>query len=167
MVKNLKEQKIAIKKLHKKYEAYLKLEYAGRDYSLNLSNPDNFIDGVYYHQANSEEDRNNIIQNGFDAKRVQRSNCGVGKGLYLGRDKNALINFYSDNINNPRDLSLKIRGDFNFLDLLDDQKFLQENNDNLEEKVLTMGYDGIRYYDPDATGEEFVLFNYSKILIEK
>jgi hypothetical protein len=28
---------------------------------------------------------------------------------------------------------------------------------------IEMGYDGIRYYDPLATGEEFVLFNRSKI----
>jgi len=51
--------------------------------------------------------------------------------------------------------------------LLDDQNFLRENKDNLEEKVLSMGYDGIRYYDSEATGEEFVLFNYSKILFGK
>lgn len=98
---------------------------------------------------------------------VRKSNCGAGRGLYLGRDKNALINFYSDNVNNPKSFVLKIVGDFNFLDLLDKQDFLMENRENLEEKVLSMGYDGIRYYDPDATGEEFVLFNSSKILIEK
>ncbi len=26
-----------------------------------------------------------------------------------------------------------------------------------------MGFDGIRYYDPQATGEEFVLFNTEKV----
>lgn len=166
-MKNLKEQKIATKKLHKKYESYLKSEYSGRDYSCFLSNPNNFIENIYYHQADSEDDMTDIIKNGFDADRIQKSNCGVGKGLYLGRDKHALMNFYSSNLNSPQDFILKVEGSFNFLDLLDDQKFLQENNDNLEEKVLTMGYDGIRYYDPDATGEEFVLFNYSKVLIKK
>ena len=78
-----------------------------------------------------------------------------------------MINFYSEDLYCPQDLALKIKGDFNFFDLLDDQNFLRENKDNLEEKVLSMGYDGIRYYDPDATGEEFVLFNYSKILFGK
>lgn len=166
MRKHFETQKNEVKNLHKKYEEYLNSEYSGRDYSLNLSNPDNFFDGVYYHQTNSEKDKREIIEKGFDANKLHNSNCGVGKGLYMGRDKRALINFYSENLDNPQDFILKIRGDFNFFDLLDNQIFLEENRNNLEEKVLSMGYDGIRYYDPGATGEEFVLFNYSKILIE-
>lgn len=166
-MKTIEEQKNEIKKLHKKYEDYLMSEYAGRNYFLNLSNPDNFSDGVYYHQANSNKEKEAILKKGFDANKVSDRNCGAGRGLYLGRDKNALVNFYSDDLDNPKDFSLKIRGNFNFLDLLEDREFLQENKNNLEEKILSMGYDGIRYYDPDATGEEFVLFNYSKILIEK
>ncbi|MDP3245074.1 MAG: hypothetical protein Q8M83_05480 [bacterium] len=166
-MKDFKVQKDEIKKLHKKYEGYLKAEYSGRDYFCYLSNPKNFIDGVYYHQANFKEENKDIIKNGFDETKVSRSNCGAGRGLYLGRDKNALINFYSNDINNPQNFVIKIKGDFNFLDLLDNQEFLQKNKNEIEGKVLSMGYDGIRYYDPDATGEEFVLFNYSKILIEK
>lgn len=167
MRKYFEKQKNEVNNLHKKYEEYLNSEYTGRDYSLNLSNPDNFIDGIYYHQANSNKEKEAILKKGFDANKVRNRNCGAGRGLYLGRDKNALVNFYSDDLNNPKDFSLKIKGNLNFLDLLDDRKFLQENKYNLEKKVLSMGYDGIRYYDPDATGEEFVLFNYSKILIEK
>lgn len=166
-MKSFEEQKVEVKELHKKYEDYLNVEYAGRDYFLNLSNSDNFIDGVYYHQANSNKEKEVILKKGFDTNKVSNRNCGAGRGLYLGRDKNALINFYSDDLDNPQDFILKIRGEFNFLNLLDDRKFLQENKYNLEKKVLSMGYDGIRYYDPDATGEEFVLFNCSKILIEK
>ena len=166
-MKNLEEQKIEIKNLHKKYEEYLDSEYAGRDYSLNLSNPDNFVDGVYYHQANSEKEKKGIIANGFNINKIKKSNCGLGKGLYLGRDRQALVNFYSEDMNNPIDFTLKIKGDFNFLNLLDNQDILLENRENIEERVLSMGYDGVRYYDPDATGEEFVLFNQSKILIEK
>lgn len=30
-------------------------------------------------------------------------------------------------------------------------------------EVIKQGLDGIRYYDPDATGEEFVLFNITKV----
>lgn len=167
MLKNFETQKLEIKKLHKKYEGYLNSEYAGRNYFCYLSNPDNFVDGVYYHQANSEKERDDVIINGFDINKVQKSNCGAGRGLYIGRDKQVLMNFYSNDVNNPQDFTLKIRGNFNFLDLLNDQNFFQENEEDLEKKVLAMGYDGIRYYDPDATGEEFVLFNYSKILIEK
>lgn len=167
MKKDFETQKSEVKNLHTKYEEYLDSEYAGMDYFCYLSNPDNFIDGVYYHQANSEKERDNIITDGFDINKIQKSNCGAGRGLYLGRDKQALVNFYSKDISNPQDFTLKFRGDFNFLDLLDDQNFFQENGENLEEKVLAMGYDGIRYYDPDATGEEFVLFNNSRVLIEK
>ena len=167
MLKSFETQKNEVKNLHKKYEEYLNLEYAGRDYSLNLSNSDNFVDRIYYHQANSQEERESILKNGFDENKVSNSHCGAGRGLYLGRDKKALTNFYIADINKPQDFTLKIIGDFNFLDLVGNQKFLQENKDSLEEKVLSLGYDGIRYYDPDATGEEFVLFNYSKILIEK
>lgn len=166
-MKSFESQKREVNELHKKYESHLESEYAGRNYLLNLSNPNNFADGVYYHQAHSEEDRSDIVRNGFDVSKVRKSNCGVGRGLYLGRDRNALINFYSDDANNPKSFILKVVGDFNFLDLIDDQMFLKKNRENLEEKVLSLGYDGIRYYDPDATGEEFVLFNTSKILIEK
>lgn len=167
MKKTFEIQKDEVRDLHKKYEEYLSSEYAGRDYSSNLSNPDNFVDGIYYHQANSGEERDAIIINGFDVNKLRQSNCGAGRGLYCGRDKQALVNFYSENINHPRDFTLEIKGHFHFLDLLDDQDFLQKNKANLEDKVLAMGYDGIRYYDPDATGEEFVLFDCAKILIEK
>lgn len=167
MIKDFELQKNEIKDLHKKYEGYLNTEYAGRNYFCFLSNPDNFTDGIYYHQTNSYEEKEAIIKNGFDENKVNNRNCGVGRGLYLGRDKQALLNFYSDNINKPRDFIVKFKGSFNFLNLLDDVVFLRENKNNPEEKVLSMGYDGIRYYDPDATGEEFVLFNHSKILIEK
>lgn len=166
-MKSFEFQKMEVRELHRKYEGYLISEYRERNYLSNLGDPNNFVEGVYYHQVNSEEDKKNIIRNGFDVSMVRKSNCGAGRGLYLGRDKNALINFYSDNVNNSKSFVLKIVGDFNFLDLLDKQDFLMENRENLEEKVLSMGYDGIRYYDPDATGEEFVLFNSSKILIEK
>lgn len=167
MTKNFKLQKIEVKKLHKKYEGYLSAEFPDRDYFCYLSNPENFVDGIYYHQASSLKEKKSILKNGFDINKVSTSNCGVGRGLYLGRDKKALINFYANDVNNPQDFTIKILGDFNFLDLVENQKFLQENKDGLEEKVLTLGYDGVRYYDPDATGEEFVLFNHSKILMEK
>ncbi len=159
-MKKFEEQKKEINRLHRKYKDYLKKEYGDKNYSYFLSNPDNFIENTYYHQANSFKEKEAIIKNGFDKSLVSNHNCGVGRGLYLGRDKNVLINFYSDDLDNPQDFILKIVGNFNFLDLLDNNKFLQKNKNNLEEKVLAMGYDGIRYYDPDATGEEFVLFNF-------
>lgn len=167
MLKTFELQKIEIKKLHKKYESYLDREYSGRSYTCFLSNPDNFSDGVYYHQANSLKERRSILENGFDKTKISNSHCGAGRGLYLGRDKKALTNFYVGDVNKPQDFTVKVKGSFNFLDLLDDQEFLRQNNNDIENRVLDLGYDGIRYYDPEATGEEFVLFNYSKMLIEK
>lgn len=143
MRKDFETQKNEVNNLHKKYEEYLNSEYVGRDYSLNLSNPDNFIDGIYYHQANSNKGKETILKKGFDANKVSNRNCGAGRGLYLGRDKNALVNFYSDDLNNPQDFTLKIRGEFNFLDLLDDRKFLQENKYNLEKKFYQWAMTGL------------------------
>ena len=37
------------------------------------------------------------------------------------------------------------------------------NSDKVGKIVMGMGFDGIRYYDPYATGEEFVLFNLETI----
>ena len=165
MKKDLEMQKKEIRKLHQKYEEYLNREFANKNYLDYLSNPDNFTDGVFYHQANSEKEKFNIIKNGFDKTMVQKSNCGVGRGLYLGRDKKVLINFYTTDCRHSKDFIVEIRGKFNFLDLLDDREFFQKNKNKIENKTLGMGYDGIRYYDPDATGEEFVLFNIKKAKI--
>ena len=167
MTKNFEQQKLEVKKLHKKYEGYLDKEYSGRSYACFLSDPDNFSEGIYYHQANSPEERKSILENEFDENKVSNSHCGAGRGLYLGRDKKALTNFYVSDVNKPQDFTIKIMGNFYFFDLMDDRAFMQEHREDLKDAVLKLGYDGIRYYDPEATGEEFVLFNYSKILIEK
>ncbi len=160
-MKSIIEQRKEIWNLHKKYEKYLSLEYGDRDYHLYLSNPDNFKNNVYYHQANSVKDRDNILNNGFKLNKVKPTNCGAGRGLYLSRDKRAIINFYSESLDNAQDLTLKIEGSFNFLDILDNRYLLQ--TPYLLDKMLANKYDGLRYYDPDATGEEFVLFNPRKV----
>lgn len=113
MSKNFELQKEEIKSLHKKYENYLSMEYCERDYSCFLSNPDNFIDGIYYHQANSLEEKEGIVKNGFDENKISNYHCGAGRGLYLGRDKDALKNFYINNANKPQDFTIRITGNFN------------------------------------------------------
>ena len=60
-------------------------------------------------------------------------------------------------------------GQPNFLNLMDYQTYsgfeqgamkrYGADKDYMREAALDMGYDGIRYYDPEATGEEFVLYN--------
>jgi len=94
---------------------------------------------------------------------------GVGKGLYLGKDKRALNNFY--NMEGFGKM-LKFKGNPKWMDLVEYDKFKSfekyakklgvssiDGSDKIGQVVMNMGYDGIRYYDPNATGEEFVLFN--------
>ncbi len=40
-----------------------------------------------------------------------------------------------------------------------------EHCNHLKALTLLKGFDGIRYYDPLATGEEFVLYNTEKVTI--
>lgn len=141
-----------VKNLNNKYKSYWEKEFEDRDYSEIIANPDNYENDVFYHQANSKEEKESILNNGFDSNKLKKSNCGVSSGLYLGRDKKALINFYDPDWNSAN-YTIKIIGDFNFYDGI--------NNANPIE-VVKQGFDGIIYYDPDATGEEFVLFNISK-----
>ncbi|NCU41544.1 MAG: hypothetical protein EOM19_02350 [Candidatus Moranbacteria bacterium] len=154
-MQNFEEQINQIKTLNTKYKEYWEREFEDRDYSEIIANPDSFENSVFYHQANSEEEKNEILENGFDFNKVQKNNCGVGGGLYLGRDKKALINFYDPDWNSA-DYTIKIIGDFNYYDGINNA--IPKN----PIEVVKQGFDGIRYYDPDATGEEFVLFNISK-----
>ena len=111
-------------------------------------------------------------------------NSGVGKGLYLGRDKDALISFYDlEGENKKIDAYF---GNPNWLDLMDytdydryEQEAIRKFDKNkvsksnlldldsrgemLKKLAIEKGFDGIRYYDPQATGEEFVLFDVKKV----
>lgn len=140
------------------YKEYWQREFCGRSVDY-ISNPENFTDKIYFHQANSIEDKSVILKSGFNENLVGSENRGLGAGLYMGRDKAALINFYSPDFNNPMDITVTVRGDFNFFDAVSNP--LPKRN--AREFVLSQRYDGIRYYDKDATGEEFVLYNYKKI----
>jgi len=94
---------------------------------------------------------------------------GVGRGLYLGKDKEALGKFY--NIGQSADIE-EYQGSPNFLDLTNYDDFnafekeaesKYKSNNPLRDLTIKQGYDGIRYYDPQATGEEFVLFDTGKV----
>ena len=160
-MKTFQEEKNEIDFLNSKHKPYWEKEFNGRDYSDIISDPKNFKKNIFYHQANSEEDKLSILENGFDINRIEKSNRGAGKGFYLGRDKKVLVNFYNEVICGS-DFSIKIVGDFIFFDTITNDNF-DFNQANIEKYILEKGYDGIRYFDPDATGEEFVLFNLDKI----
>ena len=63
-------------------------------------------------------------------------------------------------IGNPNFIDLADYADFEMFEKEAIKKFgKQQHNNHLKELSLSKGYDGIRYYDPQATGEEFVLYN--------
>ncbi len=85
----------------------------------------------------------------------------------------ALLNFYNNE--GKRGAIKKYKGNPKFIDLTKYKNFrVFENiaiknftklryNEHLKSITLEMGFDGIRYYDPTATGEEFVLYNTKKV----
>jgi hypothetical protein len=100
---------------------------------------------------------------------------GVGEGLYLGRDRRALNNFYNSDgtygkikiyIGTPLFIDLAYYADFDAFEKQAIEKFgKQKNNNHLKLLTLLKGFDGIRYYDPFATGEEYILFKTEKVSI--
>lgn len=122
---------------------------------LDLAKTQNYKPAVFYHATGGT------------------SEIGVGKGLYLGKDKKALNNFYNlgnhgkieEYHGNPRFIDLTIYEKFNEFEKLAIAKYGNStNNEHLKLLTLDMGFDGIRYYDPLATGEEFVLYNTKKVI---
>jgi len=98
---------------------------------------------------------------------------GAGNGLYLGKDKAALSRFYdpeddgltvSEFIGTPKFLNLMHPDDMaSFEKYLKSKGLSMANSAEVSKIVEKMGFDGIQYYDAMATGEEFVLFNTSKL----
>jgi len=123
---------------------------------LDFARTENYAEGIFYHAGNGTGE------------------AGLGKGLYLGKDKNALHNFY--NLICEFGNSIKVyKGEPNFLDLTEPNSLEnfekeavkaygeQKNREHLRSAVVAKGFYGIRYFDPSATGEEFVLFNTDKV----
>jgi hypothetical protein len=161
-MKTFEEQKKEVIFLNEKYKQYLEKEFWERDYIKSISDPENFIEDIYYHQANSYEEKMSILKNWFDCDLVEKSNCWIWRGLYVWRDKKALISFYDPNWN-YWDYTIKIKWKFNFFDYI--ERNIKLDIEDIEEKILEQWYDWIRYYDPDATWEEIVIFNLEKVFL--
>lgn len=126
-------------------------------YEKDISKTKNYRPGVYYHATG-----------GF-------GEIGLGKGLYLGKDEMALHNFYNCEGEFGDNTIIEYRGTPRFIDLTliaDYEAFEREavemfgddeQKSYLRKLTLQKGFDGIRYFDPIATGEEFVLFNTDKL----
>ncbi|MCK4338603.1 MAG: hypothetical protein KAW87_01250 [Candidatus Cloacimonetes bacterium] len=123
---------------------------------LDLAKTENYKPAVFYHATGG------------------LGEIGLGKGLYLGKDKKALENFYNcdgtcgkieEYHGNPKFIDLTIYEEFNEFEKLAIAKYGNSTkNEHLKLLTLDMGFDGIRYYDPLATGEEFVLYNTKKVI---
>ena len=123
-----------------------------------ISNDDNYEKNIYYH-VNTNNDE-------------EFKYSGVGHGFYLGKDPVALKRFYD--LESILTLS-KYNGDLKWFNLMRQSNFDKFKNifkqhdidiiNSYEVSIVitNMGYDGIRYYDVYASGEEFVLFNESKL----
>jgi hypothetical protein len=129
-----------------------------REYYLSkLANPKNYKDEIYYKVIG-------LISHGY---------AGVGNGLYMGKDKQALIDFYGidsgkikiqEYKGSPKWLDLTDYDDFDkFEKMLKDKNIKMLNSDDVGKYVKSIGYDGIVYFDPQATGEEYVLYDTSKV----
>ncbi|MBP3774397.1 MAG: Dam family site-specific DNA-(adenine-N6)-methyltransferase [Bacteroidaceae bacterium] len=125
-------------------------------YQKDIAKTKNYKPGYYYH-----------AEGGL-------GECGVGHGLYLGKDKMALHNFYNGEgefghtidvfYGFPKFIDLSLQGDYDqFENEAIELYGKDEEGEHLKKMTLAKGYDGIRYFDLYTTGEEFVLYTNEKI----
>lgn len=99
----------------------------------------------------------------------------IGRALYVGRDPEALSNFYGD-LQGSEDYEVyKFKaGDLKILDIREydakttieaqAKKAFPKSKYPLGDFAKSKGYDAIRYFDPHATGDEWAIFNFDKIV---
>ncbi len=130
--------------------------------------------GVFYHLTTGEPF--SAFDKAKAGTRYAERGGGISeiRGLYLGGDKNAIKNFYG--LDEDAAKLLRFDGQpklMNLMNKTDEEKFLsevqtkygikntksKEFGDALEKELRDRGYDGARYFDPYATGEEVVIVN--------
>lgn len=130
--------------------------------------------GVFYHVT--EGDKFSVFDKtksmNYDPK-LRNGGISMINGLYVGPDKNALQQFYGVD----KDIkTLTFKGNPKLLDLtnrVDEEGFIKEVmkkfgvkdrssvklGDAMEKELSERGYDGAKYFDPYATGDEIVITN--------
>lgn len=128
------------------------------NWTKHLSRSRNQEPGVYYRVE-------------MDAGQGSGWGNGVGRGLYVGKDSKAIRHAYGLDGGTLETFS----GFPKWLDLADYaayDKFERaavakygdlKDRDHLRKAAVAQGYDGIRYYDPEASGEEFVLYRTDRL----
>lgn len=125
-------------------------------YKKDIAKTNNYKEGVFYHADGGTGE------------------AGVGEGLYLGKDMQALFNFYNgegefgeyvcEYIGHPIFIDLSTHEQYEDFEREAIQLFGKlERNNHLKKLAINKGFDGIRYFDLYTTGEEFVLFNTQKV----
>ncbi len=119
--------------------------------------------GVFYHATS--EGSPFAFEKGKAANYDVGTRAGVSNvnGLYVGRDKMALDNFYNIAAERGENM-IKFEGNPKLLDLTNEDAMIKftdkyKTGDEIEKAVSEMGYDGVKYFDPYATGEEIVITN--------
>ena len=97
-----------------------------------------------------------------------------GKALYLSKESHLFPKYFDPENEEPK--IVKYIGEPKWLDLMvydkaqEFKKLINKyykielnNSCDIGGIVISNGYDGIRYYDSEATGESFVLYNISKV----
>lgn len=132
-------------------------------------------DGTYYHVTEGDTPFTAFDKTqarNYDPK-LRNGGISMINGLYIGKDKNALKSFYGMD----KDVQvLTFKGEPKLLDLMnrvDEEKFITdvmkkygvkdrasaELGEAMEKEIAARGYDGAKYFDPYATGEEIVITN--------
>lgn len=126
--------------------------------------PKNMKQDVYYHYSPDGKLNAADLMKGS----AERFDKQLGPGLYVGQDAGALQEFYGLDVRGGR--TIKLTGNPKILDLTDSFKAIDDvvkeakktfPNEKypLKSWVQQQGYDGLKYFDPIATGEEYVIYN--------
>jgi hypothetical protein len=132
-----------------------------------LAKPENYKKKTFYHYSPNEK----ITKQDLIKGEAKKYTDATETGLYIGRDPNALEKFYGleTEVAGEKGKIVEFQGEPKFMDVtkpgtlenlkkVAKEKF-PESKKPITEYVTSQGFDGIRYFDPWATGEEFVLYN--------
>ena len=126
--------------------------------------PKRMKEGVFYHFTPDKK----LTAEGLLSGTAKRFDKQLGPGLYVGQDAQALKNFYGLDMRGGQ--AVRLEGNPKILDLTDSFKSVDDANRAARKEfpkekyplgkwVQKQGYDGIKYFDPVATGEEYVVYN--------
>jgi len=111
----------------------------------------------------------------FEKGKSENYNIGLRQGvsnvdgLYVSRDPKAVHDFYNMAAERGENI-VTYRGNPKLLDLTDEktmQDFVKKftSGEKIERELAKRGFDGLKYFDPYATGEEIVITNIGSLKV--